>query len=163
VLHYAIPLALLVVTVLAFFWMGRGGYAEFGITQLILKVVVALPLLVSGVFLHFFRVAVTASIIPPCFPARPFLVVLTGIFEIAGAIGLFVPRFRRAAAFWIAVMMVAIFPANIYGAGKVVGGLQFPSVPVRLAMQIVYIALALLAGYGIPRPPSRPTQEHLSS
>ena len=52
--------------------------------------------------------------------------------------------------------MVAIFPANIYSAGQVIGGFRFPSVPVRLAMQIVYVVLVLLAGYGIPKPESRP-------
>lgn len=155
-MHYAIPLLLLVLTIVAFFAMGRGHYADFGVSQVVLRVLVALPLVVSGVLLHFFRMSVTASIIPPVFPARPFLVVLTGVLEIAGAISLFVPRLRRAAAFWIAIMMVAIFPANIFAAGKVVGGLQFPSVPVRLAMQIAYVALVLLAGYGIPRAASKP-------
>jgi uncharacterized membrane protein len=81
--------------------------------------------------------------------------VLTGILEIAGALGLFVPRFRRPAAFWIAIMMVAIFPANIYSAGQVLDGFKFPSVPVRLAMQIVYIILVLLAGCGLPKPETR--------
>jgi uncharacterized membrane protein len=150
-MHYAIPLSLLVATILAFFALARGNYASFGIPQTVLRVLVALPLVVSGVFLHFFRAQLTAGIIPPVFPARVFLAILTGVLEIAGAIGLFVPRLRRAAAFWIAVMMVAIVPANIYSAGKLVGGLQFPSIPVRTAMQVVYILLVLLAGYGLPR------------
>jgi uncharacterized membrane protein len=149
-LHYAIPLLLLVLTIVAFFAMGRGHYASFGVAQIVLRVLVALPLVVSGVLLHFLRMSVTASIIPPAFPARPLLVLLTGVFEVAGAIGLFVPGARRPAALWIAIMMVAVFPANIYAAGKVVGGLQFPGVPVRLTMQIVYVVLVLLAGYGIP-------------
>jgi uncharacterized membrane protein len=147
---YVLPISLLVLTVLAFFALAGGSYARFGIPQVLLRVLVALPLLVSGVLLHFFRVSLTAAIILPVFPARLFLAVLTGIFEIAGAIGLFVPRVRRRAAFWIAVMMVAVFPANINSAGQIIDGFKFPSVPVRLAMQVVYIALVLLAGYGIP-------------
>jgi uncharacterized membrane protein len=154
-MHYAIPLSLLVATILAFFALARGNYASFGIPQTVLRVLVALPLVVSGVFLHFFRAQLTASIIPPVFPAHVFLAILTGVLEIAGAIGLFVPRLRRAAAFWIAVMMVAIVPANIYSAGQLVDGFQFPGVPVRTAMQIVYIVLVLLAGYGFPRLGSR--------
>jgi uncharacterized membrane protein len=154
-MNYAIPISVLILAILVFFALGRGGYANFGIPQVVLRVVVALPLLISGVLLHFFRASLTASIIPPFFPARLFLAILTGIFEIAGAIGLFVPRSRRAAAFWIAIMMVAIFPANIYSAGQVIDGFKFPSVPIRLAMQIVYIAFALLAGYGIPKPSAR--------
>jgi uncharacterized membrane protein len=88
--------------------------------------------------------------IPPVFSARTFLVPFTGVLEIAGAVGLFVPRFRRSAAFCIALMMVAIIPANVYAAGKVIGGLPMPTIPVRTAMQVVYIVIVLLAGYGIP-------------
>jgi uncharacterized membrane protein len=142
-------------TIAVFFAFARGRFASFGLVQVGLRVVVALPLLISGVYLHFFRLSVTASVIPPAFPARGLLVVVTGILEIAGAIGLFVPRARRAAAFWVAILMIAVFPANIYGAGQVIDGLRFPSVPVRLAMQIVYILLVLLAGYGLPRPARR--------
>jgi uncharacterized membrane protein len=151
-MNYAIPILLLIFTILAFFRLGHGNYASFGTPQLLLRVVVALPLLVSGILLHFLRTHATASIIPPSFPARHFLVLFTGACEMAGAVGLFVPIFRRPAAFWIAIMMVAVFPANVYAAGRVVGGLHMPSIPVRTAMQIVYIVLVLLAGYGIPRP-----------
>jgi len=154
-MQYAVPLVLLVITILAFFALGRGSYEQFGVSQVVLQVVVALPLVASGILLHFLKVGVSAGIIPPIFPARPFLVVLTGIFEILGAIGLFVPSMRRHAALWISIMMVAVFPANIYAAGQVVGGIRFPSVPVRVTMQIVYIALVLLAGYGAPRPAGR--------
>jgi uncharacterized membrane protein len=153
-MNYAISTIVLILTILCFHAIARGKYHSFGISQLAIRVLVALPLVVSGFFLHFFRASLTVSIIPPFFPAHLFLAVFTGVCEIAGGIGLFVPRLRRAAAFWIAVMMVAIFPANVYSAGKVVAGFQFPSVPVRLVMQIVYIVLVLLAGYGMPRPRS---------
>jgi uncharacterized membrane protein len=151
-MNYAIPILLLVLTILAFFAIGRGNYVPFGASQVLLRVLVALPLLVSAILLHFLRASLTASIIPPFFPARLFLALFTGACEIAGALGLFVPRVRRAAAFWIAITMVAIFPANVYSAGRVIEGFQFPAIPLRTAMQIVYIALVLLAGYGLPKP-----------
>ena len=153
-MQYAVPVLLLILTILVFFAMARGGFAAFGMPQILLRVLVALPLLVSGIFVHFFRINTAAGIIPPVFPAREFLVVLTGVFEIAGAIGLFVPRFRRAAAFWIAVTMVAFIPVNVYAAGKGVDGLRMPGVAVRTSAQIVYIVLVLLSGYGVPRPSS---------
>jgi uncharacterized membrane protein len=149
-MNYAIPILLLVLVIVAFFGIARGHYADFGAFQGVVRVVVALPLLVSGVFLHFFRASVTASIIPPIFPAPLFLAVITGFFEIAGAIGLFVPRFRRAAAFWIAILMVAVLPANIYAAGRTVDGLHMPGIALRTAMQAVYIVLVLLGGFGLP-------------
>lgn len=153
--HLPIPMLLLAATIVGFFALGRGNFAPFGITQIVLRILAAAPLLFSGIFLHFFRTSATAGIIPPVFPARLFLAILTGILEIAGAIGLFVPRLRRSAALWIAILMVAVFPANVYVAGKVVDGLQMPSVAVRLAMQVVYILLVLLAGYGLPQPALR--------
>ena len=149
-MNYAIPILLMILTICVFLCIARGSYADFGIFQTILRVIAALPLLVSGVFLHFFRAATTASMIPPIFPAPLLLAVITGVFEIAGAIGLFVPRFRRAAALSIAIMMVAVLPANIYVAGRTVGGLPMPGVAVRSAMQFIYIVLVLLAGYGMP-------------
>ncbi|HEY1902259.1 MAG TPA: hypothetical protein VGG56_07520 [Terracidiphilus sp.] len=152
---YAVSMSLLSLTIVVFFGLARGSYASFGTAQVVLRVLVALPLLVSGVLLHFFHARVTAGIIPSVFPARLFLAVFTGICEVAGAIGLFVPRVRRAAAFWISIMMVAIFPANIYSAGKVIEGFRFPGMHVRLAMQVVYILFVLLAGYGLPRRASR--------
>jgi uncharacterized membrane protein len=149
-MQYAIPILLLISTIVAFFAIGRGNYTSFGTPQVFLRILVALPLLASGILLHFFRMNLTASIVPPIFPARHLLVILTGVLEIAGAIGLFVPAYRRAAAFCIALMMVAIIPANVYAAGRVIEGMRMPGVAIRTAMQIVYVVMVLLAGYGIP-------------
>ena len=156
-LLYAIPILSLVLIIAAFFFAGRQGYAQFGTAQTILRILVALPLLLSGVILHFFRIGTTASIIPPAFPDPGLLVILSGICEIAGAIGLFLPATRRLAGFLIAVMMIAVLPANIYAAGKTISGVTMPSVPVRTAMQAIYILMVLIASYGYPRPrPSKP-------
>jgi uncharacterized membrane protein len=103
--------------------------------------------------LHFTRTALIASIIPPFFPYRPQLVLLTGALEFAGAVGLLLPALSRVASACLAVFMIAIFPANVYAAGQTVGGLHLPSVPIRLAMQVVYIVLLLIAGWGMPRRP----------
>jgi uncharacterized membrane protein len=73
------------------------------------------------------------------------------VLELAGAIGLLLPPFTRAASACLAALMIAIFPANVYAANQSVGGLHLPSVPVRLAMQVPYILLLLIAGWGIPR------------
>ena len=154
-MNYAIPIAVLLLTIAAFFALARGRYQDFGSFQIVLRVLAALPLLISGIFLHFFRAHLVASIIPPVFPARVFLAIVTGIFEMAGAIGLFLPRYRRASAVCIALMMVAIIPANIYAAGQIVGGVRFPSIPVRTAMQAIYIVIVLLTGFGLPKPSTR--------
>jgi uncharacterized membrane protein len=160
---YLIATVTLIATVAAFFVWGQRGLSSFSWTQGVLRVVAALPLLASGV-LHFTRTALMASIIPPFFPYRPQLVLLTGVFEFAGAVGLLLPAFTRAASACLAVFMIAIFPANVYAAGQTVGGLHMPSVPVRLAMQVVYILLLLIAGWGIPRrPPENRRSLHSTS
>jgi uncharacterized membrane protein len=149
---YSITTAILIITVAAFFLWGRRGLSSFGRMQWILRVLVALPLLASGSG-HFTRTALFAAIVPPFFPFRSQLVLLSGALELAGAIGLLLPAFTRAASACLAVLMIAIFPANVYAANQVVGGMHMPSVPVRTAMQVIYIVLLLMAGWGIPRRP----------
>ena len=147
---YLITTVVLISTVASFFLWGRSGLFSFSWVQWILRVVVALPLLVSG-SAHFTRTALMAMIIPPFFPYHSQLVLVSGVLELAGAIGLLLPPFARAASACVALLMIAVFPANVYAANKYVGGLHMPSVPVRLAMQVVYILFLLMAGWGVPR------------
>ena len=67
----------------------------------------------SGI-LHFAIPETYARIVPPMFPRPRLLVLISGGAEILGGVGLLVPRTRRAAAFGLAVLLVAVFPANIY-------------------------------------------------
>jgi uncharacterized membrane protein len=146
---YSLTTAILILTVAACFFLGRKGVSGFGWKQWILRVVVALPLLASGVA-HFTRTAMFAGIVPPFFPYRSELVLVSGAMELAGAIGLFLPPLARVASACLAILMIAIFPANVYAANQVIGGMHMPNVPVRLAMQVIYIVLLLIAGWGIP-------------
>ena len=149
-MNYAITTLLLILVVIGFILLARGHYRQFGVVQVGIRVLVALPLLLSGVVLHFLRLQDTVRMMPPGFPAPAFLVHLTGILEILGAVGLFLSAWRRRAALLLAVLMVAVYPANVYVAGRVVGGLQMPGVAVRTVMQVVFILLILLAGFGLP-------------
>jgi uncharacterized membrane protein len=145
---YWVTTSILIMTVAAFFVWGRWGLSSFGWMQWVLRVVVVLPLVVSGIG-HFTRTAMFATIVPPLLPYRLQLVLVSGAMELAGALGLLLPAFTRIASVCLAVLMIAIFPANVYAAGEVVGSLRMPSVPVRLAMQVVYILLLLIAGCGV--------------
>jgi len=147
---YSITTVILTLTVAAWVLLARRGLSPFGWMQWVLRVIVALPLLISGV-VHFTGTAMMATIIPPFFPYRTQLVLVSGVLELAGAIGLLLPGFTRLASACLAVLMIVIFPANVYAAGLSVGGLQMPSVPVRLVMQIIYIVLLLTAGWGLPK------------
>ena len=154
---YLLCLSELAGVIALFFAVARGGFLGFGRLQQALKVIVTLPLVISG-SVHLVMPAVLAPMIPPVFPARTLLVVLSGLLELAGAAGLRLRRTQRSASLAIALLMVAVFPANIYVAGQTVHGLRMPSVAVRLLMQIVYIVLVLMAGWGRPllRTPASP-------
>jgi uncharacterized membrane protein len=84
--------------------------------------------------------------VPTVLPAPGILVTITGLLEIAGAVGLLLRQTACAAAICLAVLLIALFPANVRAArhGFTILGRPAMSVAVRGAMQAVFI-LALLA------------------
>lgn len=85
--------------------------------------------------------------VPPVFPRAAAIVTLTGVLEILGAVGLLVPVTARAAAICLAILVVAMFPANIRAAREslTIMGRPAASVPVRGAMQLIFISALLAA------------------
>jgi len=81
--------------------------------------------------------------VPPRLPKPAALVTLTGIAELVGAIGLLVPPVSRWAAVGLALLLVALFPANINAAraGVTVGGRPATPLALRLPLQLVWIGL----------------------
>lgn len=65
---------------------------------------------------HFVLTAPMVRMLPAWVPQRELLVYLTGLLEIAIAIGLFLPRLRPMAGVAAAAVLVLFFPANIYAA-----------------------------------------------
>jgi len=53
------------------------------------------------------------GIMPPYLPFPRELVLISGVAEILGGLGVLVPRVRRAAGWGLALLLVAVFPANI--------------------------------------------------
>ena len=64
--------------------------------------------------MHFAVPTIYVQIVPPILPQRETLVYVSGAAEIVGGMGLLLPRFRRAAGYGLAILLVAVFPANIY-------------------------------------------------
>lgn len=89
-------------------------------------------------------------IMPAWVPFPHEVVLATGVAEIAGAIGLMIPRLRRAAAWGLAAYAVCVFPANIKHAvdGVAIGGqvLGWAYHGPRLLAQPVIVWWALWAG-----------------
>lgn len=94
-----------------------------------------------------------AAIVPPAMRGRPLsarqLVLLTGGCELAGAVGLQLPRTRRAAGTALIVFFAAVFPANAYAARHPdrFGPIAVPLLP-RAAGQVVIAALTAFAAFG---------------
>lgn len=84
--------------------------------------------------------------VPPWFPRPELLVTATGVLEILGAIGLLIPATAKLAALCLALLLTALFPANIHAARQhlTIGGRPVPAMPLRTVLQIVFLA-ALLA------------------
>jgi len=84
-----------------------------------------------------------AAMIPEPLPDGLWVIYLTGVFEIAGAIGLLVPRTRRIAAICLVLLMVALFPANVYAAlnGIPLGGEAPTPLWLRAPMQLLFIGM----------------------
>jgi uncharacterized membrane protein len=71
-------------------------------------------LFVGAGLLHFFTPAPYLRIMPPALPAPRLLVLLSGAAEVAGGLGLLWPATRRAAAWGLLALLLAVFPANVY-------------------------------------------------
>ena len=83
--------------------------------------------------------------VPPAFPIAGTLVSVTGVLEILGALGLLIPATTRLAAVCLAILLLAMFPANVRAAraGLTIMGRPAPSILVRGAIQVVFL-LALV-------------------
>ncbi|MEP7272535.1 MAG: DoxX family membrane protein [Acidobacteriota bacterium] len=83
--------------------------------------------------------------VPPTLPRPGVLVTLTGLAELLGAIGLLIPATARWAACALAVLLVVMFPANIYAAriGHTIGGRAHTPMVLRLPLQMLWIVLLI--------------------
>ena len=71
------------------------------------------------------------------------IIYFTGLTEIAGAIGLLIPKTRRAAGIALVVQLAAMLPANVNAARK---GIPLRGQPptalwLRVPMQVLYVAV----------------------
>ena len=81
--------------------------------------------------------------VPRWLPYPRALVYLTGVFELAGAIGLLIPSLQRLAGLGLVALLVAMFPANMNAASNDITLRGKPPTPLwlRLPMQLVFLGL----------------------
>lgn len=115
----------------------------------VVRVLVAIAMTAIGV-LHFTSPAGFVAIVPRALPAPLLLVYVSGVAEIAGGVGLLVPRVRRAASIGLVALYVCVFPANLNMAINDVQpeGAHIPRAVLyaRLPFQALFIAVALWVG-----------------
>lgn len=92
------------------------------------------------------------EMVPAVFPRPDLLVTATGILEIAGAAGLMLPEFAGFAALGLALLLVAVFPANVHAARNqlTIAGQPVPGLALRTVLQILFLAATLAVLFGGP-------------
>jgi uncharacterized membrane protein len=84
------------------------------------------------------------AMVPPSLPRPDVLVFITGIAEVLGAVGLLISTTRFWAACGLAVLLLAMLPANINAArrGVLLGGRPATPLWLRIPMQALFIVWA---------------------
>jgi uncharacterized membrane protein len=143
-----VPILVLITTLVVFSLLGRFGVKVFGGVRALRSALAAMFLVTAGA--HFVEPLRSdlVRIVPPSLPAPEFLVTFTGLAELAGAIGLLIPRLAPLAASGLLVLLVAVLPANVYQAqaGLTVDGSHSP-LALRLVEQMVFIVAVAFAGF----------------
>jgi uncharacterized membrane protein len=93
--------------------------------------------------------AALIAIVPPQLPAPGLLVTVTGVLEFLGAVGLLIPTTRVAAAVGLLLLMLAMFPANVYAARMPNPPKSMTTqLPLRTAEEVIYLATAIVVAIG---------------
>ena len=144
-------IALIVVTLLARLAGSKGlGRGQLATLSGALRPGVAALFVLTGVA-HFVGLRDDLiKMVPPMFGHPGMWVTLTGVAELAGALGILLAPTRRLAAAGLALLLLAVFPANVYAALQLIPFGGEPATPLfqRSVEQLVFLAAVLWAGFG---------------
>jgi uncharacterized membrane protein len=87
---------------------------------------------------HFIRTEEMAEMLPPFVQYRVALIYITGILELMGAIGVWIPRLMKLTGVCLILMLIGILPANIYSALNRVDFGGHGSGPVYLLLRVPF-------------------------
>ena len=97
---------------------------------------------------HFIEPSWFLNIIPPILsPIGLELVYLSGYYEIVFGAMLIVPMFRKKGAYFLILLLLAVYPANLYLAfyedpQQLIGISSFAASWIRLPIQFIFLGLA---------------------
>jgi uncharacterized membrane protein len=88
--------------------------------------------------------------VPVVLPRPDWLVTFTGICEILGAIGLLFSRTAPPAGIGLALLLIAIFPANVRAAREAIAiaGRPATPLPMRAIIQIIFLVATIAVVVG---------------
>jgi uncharacterized membrane protein len=141
-------------------WLGAGTRREK------MRIAAGVAFIVASVP-HFTSPERYLPMMPPFVPEPVAMIYVSGGAELLGGLGLLVRRTARVAAWGLAALLVAIFPANIWVAINGANAAGLPSSPwytwSRLPFQLVFIAWVLYAAPSAPGVILRLTHGHAES
>jgi len=141
------PLLLLIAALLALRAAGAVGVAPLADWQTAARFALAL-MFVFTASAHFgSQRASLVQMVPGWLPRPQVLVSVTGLFELLGALGLLLPTTAPLAGSCLAILLVAMFPANVNAARQHVMIGSKPATPLwfRTLVQVVFVAALLWA------------------
>jgi len=102
----------------------------------------AAALFVAAGVLHFTKTVFYLKIMPPYIPWHLSMVYVSGACEILGGLGLLFSVTRRAAAWGVVALLIAVFPANLYmatnpveaGAGSIAPAIRWGRLPIQVLL-----------------------------
>jgi uncharacterized membrane protein len=144
-----VPFILLIVSFLFFRLIDFFGMSYFDGWETSLRFSVALMFLFTAAAHWGKRRPDLIKMVPPALSKPDFIVTMTGIFEIAGSIGLLIPVTSSISSICLAFLLIVMFPANVRAARKgiTIGGRPSTPLLTRTILQIIFLTVVILAGY----------------
>lgn len=139
------PLFILVISILLLRGLGFLGFRRLSSWREAGLIAVAIMFLFTG-STHFSGMKHDyAAMLPGPLSDSLWIIYLTGVLQIAGAVGLLVPRTRKLAGICLALLLVAMFPGNVYAALNEIEFRGEPPTPLwlRTPIQLFFIGMVL--------------------
>src|ERR687898_1724681 len=139
------PLLVLVLVTVALRAAGSAGVRRLRSWPIALRGGLAAMFVVTGMSHFVVMREDLISMVPPALPEPGLLVTITGVLALAGAVGLVWRRTAPWAAAGLSVLLVAMFPANVYAAleGLTLSGAPAMALLPRTLLQVVFLAATL--------------------
>jgi uncharacterized membrane protein len=97
----------------------------------------------SGI-MHFTHEKFYTAIVPKSLPQPKLLVQISGVAELAGAVGVLIPGTRKLAGKGLIALLIAVYPANIQMAVNAERYKQFPAWALWARLPLQFLAIAMV-------------------